>query len=893
MKMLPYELLLGKTGNDHAHLPLWMHLEDTAVVMEFLCKNRVPYSVIRAMGLERETFARVSLFLAMVHDLGKCTPLFAARILLNLPERRECLSANGLRVPDLSEYPSGGNISHALAGEMILRDFGCADGICSVVGAHHGKPTDLADACRCSISAYDRCFYANQEPLWREMQKRLLDEALHKSGYTAVEELPRLSHCAQMLLCGLVIQADWIASNQEYFPLLAADEAGEAAMYPRRQRQALERIALTDAWRADTAGKSGEELFYDRFHFMPNTVQKAAMALAQEERPNPGGLLLIEAQMGVGKTEAALAAAEMLAARAGCGGIFFGLPTQATSNGLFPRMSQWAKRVSQDGTHAIRLVHGMAELNEDYREFFRGKAMVEEDGNGGLTVHSWFSGRKQALLADFVVGTVDTALMSALRQKHVMLRHLGLCGKVVVIDECHAYDAYMSRFLLRMLQWLGAYQVPVILLSATLPNEKKREMLQAYSKPYGKGGDIFFLPSSEDYPLLTWADADGVRSIAIQNTSSSSEVVITTLTEGMLADALREHLSEGGCAGVIVNTVKRAQEIAEKLRQQLPHKRIYVYHAQFLAEERIRREKELMDRIGKTSTSALRDHVIIVGTQVLEQSLDIDFDYLISDLCPMDLLLQRMGRLHRHQRMRPAPLCQPSCAVLGTEEIEKGSARIYGEWLLRQTRRYLPKTIRLPDDIPWLVNSVYAEPCEAEQDDPAWMEFRNRTEIKENAADDWCLPRPKNSKRETRNSIVGLLDHYMESEKKAEASVRDGTASVDVLVLCRRDSDHVACLPWISETLFRCDTVPSEEEARQIALQRLRLPFVFGCGKTQSEVIEILERETLVHLAPWQESPWLSGELILLLDEKGERDLCGYHLCYEKEYGLRYERIGE
>lgn len=895
-----YRTIPGKLDEQNTYLPLWMHLEDTAYVIEYLCEKRVPDSVIRATGLDRDSFCCVCRFLALTHDLGKATPEFTSKIAFNNTYRKNVLGDKGLIVPALSELDAGRRTPHALAGEVLLRGFGCPDGISSVVGAHHGKPSSKNEDSydyENQLKAYSLNYFAGQKEIWQGVQKQFFETALEKSGYRSAEELPKLSNCAQMLLCGLLIQADWIASNQTYFPLFADEDEGTEETYPERAQQALNRLSLGDIWRGDIGdieGSDGDRFFLERFGFLPNPVQKAAVNVAQSASV-PGGLLIIEAQMGVGKTEAALAAAELLAKKSGCGGLFFGLPTQATSNGIFPRMAQWAERVSQDSVHTIRLVHGMAELNEDYRAFFRGKAMTEEDGEAGITVNSWFSGRKQALLADFVIGTVDTALMGALQQKHVMLRHLGLCGKVVVIDECHAYDAYMSRFLLCVLQWLGAYQVPVILLSATLPEEKKRQMVQAYCMPYQSlRKKQITLPESSCYPLLTWANQRDVCPIPVVEDSHSATVEIASLAEGDLADTLQARLKDGGCAGIIVNTVKRAQEIGKTLRQQLPDKKVYVYHAQFLAQERIRREQELIAMIGKHSSTEQRSNVIVVGTQVLEQSLDIDFDYLITDLCPMDLLLQRIGRLHRHERVRPSGLQVPICAVLRTDgELESGAIKIYGEWLLKQTLRYLPAQIHLPGDIPGLVNRVYAEPCDEEKGNPAWEQFKNRTEIKKENASDWCLPCPKASKRETGNSIVGLLDHSVESEKRAEATVRDGTASIDVLVMCKRKDEHLGFMPWICDSLLRCDAVPSDEEARQVAMQRLRLPFVFCLGKNLDETIETLEQENSECLSLWQESSWLKGEMVLLLDNNGERDLCGYHLRYEKENGLSYERIGE
>ena len=299
----------------------------------------------------------------------------------------------------------------------------------------------------------------------------------------------------------------------------------------------------------------------------------------------------------------------------------------------------------------------MAELNECYLRLQGRGVQLEEDAQEAhqVQVHQWFRGNKQALLANFVIGTVDQLLLAALAQKHVMLRHLGLAGKVVIIDECHAYDTYMNCYLDRALEWLGWYKVPVILLSATLPARRRAELVEAYQQK--KAVPDAPWKTSCGYPLLTWTDGAEVKQTAIPPDAPGKTVQLTTLTEPELPALLRRKLAEGGCAGVIVNTVKKAQKIAQLLRESLPDKEVQLFHAQFLMPDRAARENQLMARIGKGSEPERRNDLIVVGTQVMEQSLDIDLDVLVTELCPMDLLLQRIGRLHRHRRSRPAARC--------------------------------------------------------------------------------------------------------------------------------------------------------------------------------------------------------------------------------------------
>ncbi|MCR5635874.1 MAG: CRISPR-associated helicase Cas3' [Clostridiales bacterium] len=882
-------LIPGKTGNSDSWLPLWMHLLDTMETMRYLLSNRVCESVIRATGLDEDELGKVCSLVALLHDIGKCTPLFVKNILRSIPFYENELGDNGITIPENFLYRD--KSPHALAGEIILRQESFPDGICSVVGAHHGKPCQ-DELIKVEYKKYIRSHYSNyygeNEELWDNMRKNWLRFAKYFSGYSDTEQMPRLNITAQMLITGLLIEADWIASNTNYFPLLPLDEKGDISLYPNRAKAAFKKLNFPDCWISSSfTGES--EWFCEKFGFMPNEVQKLVIKTAS--LCTDGGIMILESQMGTGKTEAALAAAEILSARNGAGGIFFGLPTQATSNGIFSRLLEWSQKVSCDGVHSIGLVHSAAELNDEYTGL-AGRSEVDDDEDCNVFVHQWFTGRKQALLNDFVVGTVDSALMMALKQKHIMLRHLGLCGKVVIIDECHAYDAYMSCYLERMLSWLGAYKTPVILLSATLPKKRRESLIKAYLNNKTKNSII---PPVDGYPLLTWTEGENVyaESLKLNNSAVPKKVHINKCTDEDLTKLLKQDLSRGGCAGIIVNTVKRAQQIAEALTASLPDKRIILFHSQFVATDRAVKESELIKSIGKRSTPETRDNLIVVGTQVLEQSLDIDFDVLYSDLCPMDLLLQRIGRLHRHSRTRPSPLRECRCVVLnsdlrGDDGKKRTDSKIYHQWLLKRTSESLPDIIDLNTDIPRLVEAVYSQPENI--DDDMWDSFELENKRRENNASAWLLKRPQKSKSESANSISGIVNTDIGSDKSGEAKVRDIKPTVEVLVMQSVGDGKAGFLPWISSDTLRDDSVPSDEEAKQIARQRLRLPFVLSVGDKLDSTITELERENANLLSQWQNSHWLKGELVLLLDSQLEKELNGYKLKYDKNKGLTYER---
>ncbi|NCD09188.1 MAG: CRISPR-associated helicase Cas3' [Negativicutes bacterium] len=903
-------------------LPLVMHMSDSAWMARKLWRRWLPQSLkdllTENIGEESEA-EKLLMFLGAVHDLGKATPLFQAKTSFlrndDLDNRiYEKLKLAGVDLPLYRKFSNNAVSPHALATQLILEKAGCNVNIASILGAHHGKPQNIQMLQNNTMETFPENYYYKDKHFWEVIHEELIGFSLQLAGFENLNILPKANLGQQVILSALVIMIDWLVSNENYFPNMSLEEKANTDVSKTRVENAWNSLNFAYPWQASNE-YFGKDIFKERFgeDFKARAVQESLIELAKKiDKP---GILVLEAPMGVGKTEAALACAEIFANKSKCSGIFFALPTQATSDGIFPRLIDWLKYLLQDNEkHSIRLAHGKAQFNEQYQELknFSGSINIDEDIDTNISVNSWFEGQKQSLLADFVVGTIDQLLMAALKQKHCMLRHLGLAGKVVIIDECHAYDAYMSKYLMRILNWLGAYQVPVIVLSATLPALKRQSVIEAYlgcsftpaiqDDPLGlsvEANEQKKLPSwctSREYPLVTYTDGKGVLQSLLPMEKINKEVEIRYCDDSELIDKLKELLSDGGCAGIIVNTVKRSQEIADRLRQVFGIEIIKLFHSRFLAPERIKKEQELMSLLGKPARDSKRPYkIIVVGTQVLEQSLDIDFDILFTDLCPMDLLLQRTGRLQRHQRNRPLNFAKAKCFVIKTNEENFGKANevIYGKYLLMRTNALLPKVLKLPKSISELVQDTYDDNVPISHEPDGYQEAKEQwnsiLDNKEQKASTFLLNRyPEKDQRKT--MVDWLYTSYDTSEKYGEAAVRDTDESIEVLLI-RKKVETGYSLLW-QDTEIELDQLklPDKETAQLLARQRIRLPGVL-CSKWMiKDTIEQLESNNQLLLQEWQKSPWLNGELFLILDEKYEAYLNGYCLAYNKDDGLIYKK---
>ena len=890
--------LWAKKSKDTPHwLPLWTHMAETGEVAKLLWDKWLPEStkklIAHSVGGDEQEGRKLFAFLAAAHDFGKATPVFQAKCYIPKTgldvDIYDALLSCGLLVRETREaYRESRLTPHAIASQLLLENakkLGLSDAdLCLnaavVLGAHHGKPMETGY--RGLLHAYEPNFGLGIDA-WKQAQSELILRLLHFSGYNSLADIPSPLMPGQVLLSALVVIADWIASDENRFPLFSFDYTVQTDA-KERARIGWESIQLPGAW-DPFYSINDESLYSARFgsRFEPNLIQKAVIQAANESL-HPG-IMIIEAPMGSGKTEAALAAAEIVRHRVGSGGLFFALPTQATSDGIFPRMLAWINKLELPETQSVKLAHGKAQFNEDYTDllfsngsdstYLTGGNGSDPSENASALAFQWFNGRKKTLLANFVVGTIDQLLLMALKTKHVMLRHLGLAGKVVVVDECHAYDAYMNHYLKQALTWLGAYAVPVVVLSATLPTDKRRELVAAYLGKDSATGDW---AQSQAYPLITYTNGEEVRSITPGLENAGHSVLLQRLADDRVVDKLEDLLSEGGCAGVILDTVRRAQSMARKLRERFPADIVLLIHSRFITPERMENEKKIRGLLGKDG--ARPEKLIVVGTQVLEQSLDIDFDVMVVDVAPMDLLLQRLGREHRHMRVRKEKLRQPLCLVTGIKEdgFERGIDRVYDLHLLNRTRDLLDSlpndTIKLPGDIARLVNACYDKDAPQTPEKEAWEEKRK---VKEKEAGNFCMKKPL---RKPDKTIVDWLVTDME-DKNGEATVRDSYDAVEVLVV-KKNVQGFSMMNGVNLPPGK----PDDNLARQLACQSLSLPRELSNRNT----IDELRKSTNEHVLAWQSSPWLSGELFLIFDENNSATLCGHKLIYSSIDGLYVER---
>jgi CRISPR-associated endonuclease/helicase Cas3 len=718
-----------ENGSPQYH-PVICHLADTAAVAMKIVRSYLSRSAIdtlkKGLGIQdEESLIRCCGFLAGCHDLGKVSPAFQFQVSkvgkallgdnlydlwLKMPDRK---TPHGLvtakTMPEfLLDSGLGSHLTNRKASQLARR-------LAIIVGGHHGffpsqaEIGDLDD---------DLCGMGEDNEWQLQRFSQQIFEQLR--GYVKLTETDFPSDCdnaAAMILAGLTTVSDWIASDPKEdggFPYKKDGVSFEEYQVKLSDlaKNALEQMGWMKA-------KKGQELTFGELfpkNPIPRPLQQASIDLATTLVPPC--LVMVEASMGEGKTEAALYLADYLQHQTSAGGFYIGLPTQATSNAMWARVKEFlGKRYQDEKFVNLTLSHSAASLKDDYYKCRLEEQVYDDDGKRLVTVgvSEWHSAKRRTLLTPYGVGTLDQGLMGIVRSKWQFVRLFGLAGRTVILDEIHAYDLYTSTLLEMFLEWLAVLGSPVIALSATLPEETRQKLLSAYAK--GCGYPDVKLPQA-GYPRITTfsgGEAD-VRSF------EPSKHVCRSLNIEWVKDdewkiALKEKLISGGCIAVICSTVGRAQMVFNELQSHFKSEELGLFHGRFLFIYRDKIEKKCLKDFGKESTTRPKKYVLVT-TQVIEQSLDVDFDLMISYIAPIDLLLQRSGRLHRHKERnkdRPELLKQPTMWLVEPTLNDDGkpnfqeSEIIYNRHILLRTWLALRdrSSVQLPAEMDDLIESVY------------------------------------------------------------------------------------------------------------------------------------------------------------------------------------------
>ena len=724
----------GKARPREAAGPRWhpaaFHCLDVAAVGEALfAKHRgLGESLCRLLGLPHELAAPLICYLLSLHDVGKFARKFQAKEPARYPDcfrddpagfahhydhGAGCLSLFDVD-PAAFRLPKG--VRHSVWRPLI-----------SAVAGHHGAPPPTrGDESRTTL---------------RREFGRVGIEAAHefiRQASALFSPVPDLSGAdraswrrASHAIAGLAVLADWIGSSQDWFPY--SEPERDLAAYWRVTRERAER-AVAEAGVLPAAASPGlawsDLIGADA---APSPMQAWA---GNAELADGPALFLIEDETGSGKTEAALMLAHRLMRAGRADGVYVALPTMATANAMFDRLAAAHRRLfDADAEPSIALAHGARGLHEGFRAavvrggrfedpYSRGPGSDDDsETTASAACAAWIADdRRRAFLAHVGAGTIDQALLSVLPSRHQSLRLLGLLRRVLILDEVHAYDAYMQREMERLLEFQAALGGSAILLSATLPRSIRERLADAFTKGLGRATDGG--AENMDYPLATVCAAHECSTTAVPGQAGRGRALPVRFLRS--PDTALDEVERAAGAGKAVLYIRNTVDDAFEAYAALEARGLDagLFHSRFALVDRLEIEKNVAATFGKRSTSDARAGKVLIATQVVEQSLDLDFDVLVTDLAPIDLLIQRAGRLWRHERKEREG--RPELLVVGPQPIDEAG----GDWFSRSFPRaaYVYKdharlwltartlqdagAIESPGGLRTLVESVYGEAIE-------------------------------------------------------------------------------------------------------------------------------------------------------------------------------------
>lgn len=652
----------GAEGEAPYHLLVYHSLDVAAVGKILLQKHHfLRRRLASLMQLPEAVATDWCVFLLGIHDLGKFAETFQQ---LRFDLREELWPGHSVRLTNYIRHDSLGNVlwqnqleDHFWNQQPDLADF-IEEGVMSLwlspVFGHHGWPPHQQERLKHHFNDFDINAATAFFNAWFQFVKpetEILKELADAREWRKQQAL------TSWVLSGLAVLCDWVGSDQEQFCYYCDVEN------PMPLAEYWEKVALPTARNAisqiDVLPKAlaGQLKLHELFPFIRQStpLQKFCNSLDANNSPQ---LLILEDVTGAGKTEAALILAQHMMAQGHADGIYVGLPTMATANAMYERMVDTYSRLYEEQQRpSLILSHSVRHLSKSYQESLLAAKQSHDNYGSEKNIiaqcNQWLAdNRKKALLADVGIGTIDQALLSVMPARHQSLRLLGLLNKILILDEVHAYDAYTSELMKTLIRFHAAFGGSTVLLSATLTRKQREEFIAAF---HGEKYVTQTRTGKTDYPLLTQVTVDNSvteKSLATRESVKRSVKVNFCHDEPAVLSLIDGKIAEGQCVCWIRNTVQDAAEAWQTLRDNgvVSAERLHLFHSRFALQDRLRIEKDMLRYFGKESGSEDRKGRILIATQVVEQSLDLDFDVMVSDLAPIDLLIQRAGRLQRHLR---------------------------------------------------------------------------------------------------------------------------------------------------------------------------------------------------------------------------------------------------
>lgn len=895
----------GQSVHHQVYHPLPYHSLDVAAVAQVILeKDILLRERLIGIGKIQDLVPLVCFFLAL-HDLGKFSVRFQNLnpVLLQLLQGRE------------SSLPYSRNLHHTRLGFLLWNET-------LAPAFHNGKIFDLSLPAKKLRKHLRPWFLAvtghhGRPPVQQsENALTLFEPEDVQAAMSFVRDIADLfvhqEHIEQLLsdeleedrtkfsyaLAGFATLCDWIGSDERFFR-----PEGE---FHAPLETYFHQIALPRAEQAvQSSGILGsrpklQSSFHDLFPDIenPSPLQSSAQKVWADDQPL---LLIFEDMTGSGKTEAASAAVSRLMAAGAGQSLYWALPTMATANAMYERMVDCYQRLFVENSHpSLVLSHSARQLMDTFQQSIGLEDIPVHESttfevSGQAQCSAWLAdNKKKAFWAAVGVGTVDQALLSVLPSNHQALRLMGLARAVLVVDEVHAFDPYVHKLLCALLEFQAAMGGSVVLLSATLPKQTRQELVDAFIRGYGGlEQDV----TEDDFPLVTRVSPKFSTEIPVPirpGTERSMQFKLIS-DESEVMESLLQAAKSEACACWIRNSVDDALDAFQRLKdifsneEELDENNVLLFHARFAMGDRIDLERMVLEHFGKHSEGKDRQGKVLIATQVVEQSLDLDFDLLITDLAPIDLILQRIGREHRHaHHLRPDGYCDPLCIIFTPDPTDECESNWFAGFFPRakliypnhgqlwQTAKFIQDNpvLHFPDDSRRAIESVYGS--DAVPFPESLQQAADQAEGDGIAKSDMAM-----------GNALSLQDGYRVSQSQWVEDTVSPTRLGEPTVTFRLgfyDQGHIK--PWCEADTWTKAWGLSEIRIMAYRLSDAAAPESEGEKKARDQAIENMPDKgkfsVLLPLYATGESSWRGQGL----DGKGEQ----VEIIYDSVQGLLFEK---